>query len=118
MRKVAIFLIVLTTIPLNLAWDDCPYGMTNSSCHFPGYCSRYVDTNNNNICDHSEPAPESIGDPRGGDINVSESELLNNSISEDSDQNEKSLIDRLIEFLFMEVDLKEVLLSLLERIFR
>ena len=24
---------------------------------YPGACSRYVDTNNNGICDHSEPAP-------------------------------------------------------------
>ena len=117
MKKFTIFL-VFTILPLSLAWDDCPYGITNSSCQYPGYCSLYVDTNNNNICDRSEPAPENVGDPKREDTNASESELLNNSISESSDQNEKSLIDRVVEFLFMEVDLKEVLLSLLERVFR
>ncbi len=38
-------------------WDDCPFGMTNSSCYYPGKCGRYIDTNNNGICDHSEPYP-------------------------------------------------------------
>ena len=40
------------------AWDDCPKGITDSACEYPGICRLYVDTNNNNICDHSEPAPE------------------------------------------------------------
>jgi len=115
MKKFTIFLIIFTILPLSLAWDDCPYGITNSSCYYPGYCSRYVDTNNNNICDHSEPAPESIGGPKGGDINASESELLNNSISENSYQNKKSPIDKIIEFLFMEVNLREILLNLIKK---
>lgn len=38
-----------------LAWDDCPKGMTNDP--YPGSCSRYIDTDSNGICDHSEPAP-------------------------------------------------------------
>lgn len=50
----SVFLISLSTI---YAWDDCPYGITNSSCTFPGNCGKYIDTNNNGICDHSEPAP-------------------------------------------------------------
>ncbi|AXI25777.1 hypothetical protein CFE53_06445 [Methanofervidicoccus sp. A16] len=118
MKKFTILLIIFTILPLSLAWNDCSYGITNSSCHFPGYCSRYIDTNNNNICDHSEPAPESIGDPRGEDTNASESKLSNNSIFRNDDQDEKPLIDKIIEFLFIEVDLKEVLLSLLEGVFR
>ena len=59
MRKIAILLIILITIPLIFAWDDCPFGITDSSCYYPGDCIRYVDTNNNNICDLSEPAPSS-----------------------------------------------------------
>lgn len=38
-----------------LAWEDCPFGLVNDS--YPGECGRYVDTNNNQICDHSELAP-------------------------------------------------------------
>ncbi len=38
------------------AWNDCPKGMVNDP--YPGECSRYVDTDGNDICDHSEPAPE------------------------------------------------------------
>ncbi|MFH1470458.1 MAG: DUF4405 domain-containing protein [Candidatus Micrarchaeota archaeon] len=40
------------------AWDDCPYGLVNDS--YPGQCVRYVDTNNNAVCDHSESAPTSL----------------------------------------------------------
>lgn len=38
-----------------LAWDDCPLGMTNDP--YPGACRRYVDTNNDGLCDHSQPQP-------------------------------------------------------------
>lgn len=38
------------------AWDDCPRGMVNDE--FPGDCPKYIDTDGNRICDHSEPAPE------------------------------------------------------------
>ena len=38
------------------AWDDCPKGLVNDE--YPGECARYVDTDENGICDHSESAPE------------------------------------------------------------
>lgn len=38
------------------AWDDCPRGLVNDE--YPGSCSLYIDTDENGICDHSEPAPE------------------------------------------------------------
>lgn len=41
-----------------LAWLDCPYGKINDS--YPGLCELYIDTNENQICDQSEPAPETI----------------------------------------------------------
>ncbi|MCK5466243.1 hypothetical protein KAI56_01960 [Candidatus Parcubacteria bacterium] len=54
MISVLLFLILSpTTI---LAWDDCPYNEID--CLSPGDCSRYIDTDNDNICDHSQPAPE------------------------------------------------------------
>lgn len=32
---------------------DCPFGLVNDP--YPGECGRYVDQNENDICDHSEP---------------------------------------------------------------
>ena len=34
-----------------LAWDDCPFGFKDEP--YPGTCWRYVDKNNDGICDHS-----------------------------------------------------------------
>lgn len=47
-------------------WNDCPRGETN--CAYPGICRSYVDTNNDGICDHSQPAPKESAD---GDLSVS-----------------------------------------------
>ncbi len=59
MRKLllAIFSLVILLLSFSyvLAWDDCPYEEVNDT--YPGQCHRYVDTDNNGICDHSEPAP-------------------------------------------------------------
>jgi len=49
-------------------WDDCPRGETN--CEYPGICRRYIDTNNDGICDHGQPAPQE--DINGGLIVSSE----------------------------------------------
>ena len=38
------------------AWEDCPFGEVNDP--WPGECGRYWDSDNNGICDLSEPAPE------------------------------------------------------------
>lgn len=53
--SVFIFIIMLAVIPGVLAWDDCPRGLVNDP--YPGVCNRYVDTNNDGICDHSQAAP-------------------------------------------------------------
>ncbi len=37
------------------AWDDCPLGLVNDPT--PGACPRYIDTNNDGICDHSQSDP-------------------------------------------------------------
>lgn len=61
MKKI-IFSILLAIIVLGFfgkqvyGWSDCPYGKINDP--FPGSCFRYLDTNNNQICDHSEPQPQ------------------------------------------------------------
>ena len=38
-----------------LAWDNCPKGLVNDP--YPGACRRYVDTNDDGICDLSQSAP-------------------------------------------------------------
>ncbi len=37
-------------------WDSCSRGMVD--CEYPGMCSSYIDTNNDNICDRSQLAPQ------------------------------------------------------------
>ena len=56
MKKI-IFSLLLILIPVTaLAWDDCPHNETN--CPPPGNCNRYIDTDNDKICDRSQSAPE------------------------------------------------------------
>jgi len=54
MRKIWIIIIAVIILgPIVVyAWNDCPYGLIDDP--FPGSCPRYTDTNNNDICDHSE----------------------------------------------------------------
>lgn len=51
-------IIISTSFPITIAWDDCPFGIGNDP--FPGLCSRYVDTNEDDICDKSQEEPESF----------------------------------------------------------
>ncbi|MEI6530962.1 MAG: DUF4405 domain-containing protein, partial [bacterium] len=41
--------------PAALAWDDCPLGLVDDP--YPGACPRYIDTNDDGICDHSQSDP-------------------------------------------------------------
>ncbi|MDD4364088.1 MAG: hypothetical protein PHD33_07810 [Atribacterota bacterium] len=36
-------------------WNRCPFG--EEDCLYPGDCGRYTDTNNDGICDLSQPKP-------------------------------------------------------------
>ncbi|MCK4532902.1 hypothetical protein KAU39_03885 [bacterium] len=57
MKKIIFTLSLFLVTPIIvLAWDDCPVGKVNSS--YPGDCGKYVDTDNDGICDRSQPAPE------------------------------------------------------------
>jgi len=58
---VTIFLLVifLITSSVALAWEDCPFGLINDP--YPGECSRYVDADNDGICDLSQLAPGDRG---------------------------------------------------------
>ncbi|MCU0678899.1 MAG: DUF4405 domain-containing protein [Planctomycetes bacterium] len=51
-----IFTLAVIILPgLAYAWEDCPFNEVNEP--YPGTCGRYLDTDGNGICDHSEPAP-------------------------------------------------------------
>ena len=65
-KRVATFALVasLTTFGISfglafpsqaLAWDNCPKGLVNDP--YPGACSRYVDTDGDDICDLSQSEP-------------------------------------------------------------
>jgi hypothetical protein len=40
------------------AWDDCPYGLVDDP--FPGQCPRYVDSNQDGVCDLSQSPPDGV----------------------------------------------------------
>ena len=57
-KLVFIIILIVLLIPADaFAWDDCLRGETY--CEYPGDCGRYVDTNDDGICDHSQPYPGS-----------------------------------------------------------
>lgn len=51
-----LILFILFTSSSVHAWDNCPFGEVNES--YPGTCGRYTDSDNDYICDLSQPAPE------------------------------------------------------------
>lgn len=55
LKKIIFVLLLLVLIPsATLAWEDCPMGkvLCNEKCGL------FIDTDNDKICDHSQPAPE------------------------------------------------------------
>ncbi|CEG12242.1 conserved membrane hypothetical protein [groundwater metagenome] len=56
-KKIIFALLLLVLLPATVfAWNDCHFGKVN--CTYPGDCNRYIDTDNDGICDYSQPAPE------------------------------------------------------------
>jgi hypothetical protein len=51
-----IFILVSFSSISIYAWDNCPFGLEDDP--YPGECKRYIDTDGDGICDHSQPAPE------------------------------------------------------------
>lgn len=49
------FLITVGSQPIH-AWDNCPFGEVDEP--YPGTCWRYIDTDQDNICDLSQSSPE------------------------------------------------------------
>lgn len=59
-KKIIFVLLLLLLLPATVfAWDDCPFGEINDT--YPGDCNRYIDTDNDGICDYSQIAPENRG---------------------------------------------------------
>lgn len=60
------------TVPSTaLAWEDCPYGEVD--CAYPGDCARYTDTNDDGICDLSQPEPTDSSTSAGAVLPVDQS---------------------------------------------
>lgn len=55
-RLILISLLFIISSTTAFAWDDCPKGLVDDP--YPGECSKYIDTDGDGICDHSQPAPE------------------------------------------------------------
>jgi len=52
-----------------LAWDDCPFGYEDEE--YPDTCWRYIDTNNDGICDQSQLEPTEEKETENEEGNIS-----------------------------------------------
>jgi len=78
-KKLYVVLLIALLTPIAVyAWNDCPYGLLNDP--FPGQCPRYVDTNQDNLCDHSES-------PSSGTLTNSSTTQSNDSINSKNNSN-------------------------------
>ena len=69
MKKIIILAFILFLLPMRLmavTWDDCPFGEENEA--YPGACGRYIDTDKDGICDHSQPAPAERAEDEGAKL--------------------------------------------------
>lgn len=79
MKKLYVVLLIALLTPIAVyAWNDCPYGLLNDP--FPGQCPRYVDTNQDNLCDHSES-------PSSGTLTNSSTIQSNDSVNSKNNSN-------------------------------
>jgi len=85
-----VFLITISIFTINLnismaqVWNSCPFGLENDP--YPGECGRYVDTNQDNICDLSQPEP------------IEESSKPNEEITKDDSHQENTVISHEEEY--------------------
>jgi len=73
---IIIFILIAFSSISIYAWDNCPYGLEDDP--YPGECKRYIDTDDDGICDRSQPAPED----RNTDIVLSDNNI-NENIKDD-----------------------------------
>lgn len=71
------------------AWNECPLGLENDP--YPGQCGLYTDTDNDGICDYSQPAPE---DRDSADVDSNKTgEQKSNTNSEDNESEAEDVHD-------------------------
>ncbi len=90
----------LMTSPTLLAWDNCPFGIINDE--YPGDCGRYLDTNNDGICDQSQPNPATSQNQEveNNETSTTEEQLLREeTITEKSILTNKNIIILITSFL-------------------
>jgi len=72
-KKITLILIIAVTFitlnPGSLAWDDCPFGYEDEP--YPGTCWRYVDENNDGLCDLSQSEPTEESQEKNSEANSS-----------------------------------------------
>ena len=93
-KKIIFALLVLILIPTAvLAWNDCPSGEV--LCE--GKCGQFIDTDNDGICDHSQPAPKD----RNKEIAASIKTEQGTAISESNNNKNKKIYHLLPISLFL-----------------
>ena len=95
MKKIVFALLLFSLIPASaLAWDDCLHNEID--CSYPGNCARYIDTDNDGICDHSQLALEDRNDKIANAQIKKETDILNKE-----DKQQKSIYHLLQIPLFL-----------------
>jgi len=85
MKKIIFVLLLLALVPSSaLAWDDCLHNEID--CSYPGDCVRYIDTDNDEICDHSQLAPEDRNNKIANAQTIKEIDIL-----DEEDKQQKSV---------------------------
>ena len=56
--KITFLIFILLSSFAYAQWDDCPFGEVDEP--YPGTCVRYVDTNNDGLCDKSQENPSLV----------------------------------------------------------
>jgi len=84
-KKLYVVLLIIILTPIAVyAWNDCPYGLLNDP--FPGSCPRYVDTNHDDICDHSQS-------PSSASTNTTSNPNMDNSSANGKNESNVSVSD-------------------------
>jgi len=77
------------------AYDDCPYGIEDDP--YPGICGRYIDRDDDGICDHSESEP--VFEAQSDSQSLSESQSA--SIEGVPLQDNENLVKLVISFIII-----------------
>ncbi len=89
MKKIIIIVAFLFLPFVSFAqWNDCPHGKTDGSCEYPGECGRYMDTNGDKICDHSQNEPVINSTIK----NQNEKTIVENNISVGGIKNDSKIV--------------------------